>query len=89
MSIRVKAIIILLLFSLIPIIFFSTVSVHKARNILQEEIGSRLENIAIEKAHAIEEILDARVDETHILAAHPMIINALHEAKQGYAGLSR
>jgi PAS domain S-box-containing protein len=86
MSIRLKLIAILLLISMVPVAFLSVVGVQMARDSLRAEIGSKFENIAVEKARAIEAILNSKIEETVILATHPLIIDALRKANGRYQG---
>ena len=86
MSIRLKLISILLLISIVPVVFLSVTGVRMASDSLRAEIGSKFENMAVEKALAIETILNSKIEETVILATHPIIIDALHKANGRYQG---
>ena len=88
MSIRIKLISILLFISMVPIVFLSVVGLQMARESLREEIGSKFENMAIEKARAIETILNSKIEETVILATHPIVIDALRKANSRYSEVS-
>lgn len=86
MSIRSKLISILLLISMVPIVFLSVTGIQMASDSLRAEIGSKFENIAIEKSRAIEAILNSKIEEAVILATHPLIIKTLRKANESYRG---
>ena len=86
MSIRFKLVSIFLLISIAPIAFLSVTGIQMSRGSLREEIGSKFENMAVEKARAIETILNSKIEETVILATHPLVIDALRKANGHYRG---
>lgn len=88
MSIRTKLISILLFISMVPVVFLSVIGVQMAAKSLTKEIGVKFENIAIEKSRAIESILNAKIEETLVLARNPLIIDTLRKANGRYTEMS-
>lgn len=89
MSIRLKLIAILLLISLVPILFLAFIDVYTSREAMRQEIGNKFEKIAVEKARAIKAIFSAKIDETVLLAAHPMVVETVRAANAAWSDRSQ
>lgn len=87
MSIRGRLIAGFLLIALIPALLVGWAAFRVALNSLEASIGSNFHGIASAKAHAIDQILDARVEEARVLATHPRVLEATDRGNARHAGL--
>ncbi len=76
MSLRAKLILGFLAIALVPAGVIGWSSLRMSLNSLEAAIGSNFHGIARAKADAIDQILDARVEEARVLATHPRVIEA-------------
>jgi len=86
MSIKFKLIIAFISISLIPIILVSVVLVDNWQSTSKKYIGESFENLAKEKAEAIDFVLKERVNEAAILAGGDNVKNAVISANSEYVG---
>jgi len=77
MKIKTKLIFTFLIVSLLPLLFVSFFSVINSRATMKDLIGNNFENLAKEKANAIEFIFQERVNEAQTLASLPVIVDAV------------
>ena len=73
--------------TVLPIALLSGIGIKMTKDSLRGEIETNIENMAVEKARAIETTLFSKIDETVILATHPLIVTAVRASNaQRYRG---
>jgi signal transduction histidine kinase len=80
MSLKSRLIMSFLLIALIPAVIMGWFTVQMSLRALEDSIGANFQGIAHAKADAIDQILDAHVEEARVLATHPEVLAALTEA---------
>lgn len=76
----------MLIFSLLPLLIVSIFADKVAKGILEEVIAHNYEHIASEKAAAITQLLNERIEEAWLLTHHPLVIKALQDAHKAHQG---
>ena len=88
MNIRTKLALSFLLAFVLPFAVIGFSVETSVKTAIQRNIGEHQQIIATEKANTISQILRARIDEARVLAAHPMVVDALRRAGRRYIGRS-
>ena len=84
MTIGQRLVVIFVLIALLPLGLMLGIGIVASKSLLEETAGRNFALVAIEKANAIDTILDAKVHEARELARHPVIQNAVIQANASY-----
>ncbi len=87
MNIGLRLLVIFLLIALLPLGLISAVGLSSSKQLLEETTGSSFKSIALEKARAIDYVLEAKIKETKTLASHPVVLAAVTNANTAYSGM--
>jgi len=86
MKITTKIIILFLFLTVVPIAISFFISTNFTQKTLKESFGESLNNLAMEKAGAIDVILSERVNEAELLAGSSEVVSAVLSANKYYDG---
>jgi signal transduction histidine kinase len=85
MSLKTRLILSFVLIALVPAGLVGWIAIQASLRALEDSIGANFQGIAHAKADAIDQVLTAHVEETRVVATHPMVIAALATANLRYA----
>ena len=84
MNLETRLILSFLLIALVPAALVGWTTVEASLSALEASIGANFQGIANAKADAIDQVLEAHVEEARVLATHPQVLDALLNANARY-----